>query len=107
MRRYGGKLLFTFLTIMFYLTSFKIVSAQQYKSWKNVLYISSYSPNYEIFSDQLEGIKDGIEKDVNIQMEYMDSRRFLDEENVNKFYELLKYKLENNKKYDVIILADD
>ena len=60
---------------------------------ENVLYISSYSPNYEIFSDQLEGIKDGIEKDVNIQMEYMDSRRFLDEENVNKFYELLKYKL--------------
>ena len=107
MRRYGGKLSFTFLTIMFYLTSFNIVSAQQYKSWKNVLYISSYSPNYETFSDQLEGIKDGIEKDVNIQMEYMDSRRFLDEENVNKFYELLKYKLENNKKYDVIILADD
>ena len=92
---------------MCYLTSFNIVSASQYENWKNVLYISSYSPNYETFSDQIEGIENGIDRNINIQMEYMDTRRFFDEENVNKFYELIKYKVKNNKKYDAIILADD
>jgi signal transduction histidine kinase/ABC-type uncharacterized transport system substrate-binding protein len=101
------KLLVIFFIIIGCLISFKEVNANQYESWKNVLYISSYSPNYETFSDQLAGIKKGIDKEINIQMEYMDSRRFLDKENTDKFYELLKYKLENNKKYDVVILADD
>ena len=74
---------------------------------KHVLFISSYNPNVETFSDQIEGIQSGINEDVNLQIEYMDSRTFLGEENKEKFYELLKHRLRDQKGYDAVILGDD
>lgn len=74
---------------------------------KHVLFISSYNPNVETFSDQIEGIQSGINEYVNLQIEYMDSRTFLGEENKEKFYELLKQKLRGKKGYDAVILGDD
>ena len=74
---------------------------------KNILFISSYNPSIETFSDQIEGIQTGINEDINLQIEYMESRTFLGEENRKKFYELLKYRLRDQKGYDLIILGDD
>lgn len=107
MGEYCHKIIAIFYIIVLCFIPFNKANAHNYEERKKVLYISSYSPNYETFSDQLIGIKEGIKKDVDIQMEYMDSRQFFDKEDNSNFYELIKYKLKNDKKYDAIILADD
>ncbi|WP_373600972.1 sensor histidine kinase [Paraclostridium bifermentans] len=107
MQRYCHKIIAIFYIIVFCFIPFDKANAHNYEDREQVLYISSYSPNYETFSDQLIGIKDGIKKDVDIQMEYMDSKQFFDEEDNSNFYELIKYKLKNDKRYDAVILADD
>lgn len=107
MQRYCHKIIAIFYIIVFCFIPFDKANAHNYEDREQVLYISSYSPNYETFSDQLIGIKDGIKKDIDIQMEYMDSKQFFDEEDNSNFYELIKYKLKNDKKYDAVILADD
>lgn len=95
------------LVIVVWFLAFNITYANEKEVESNVLFISSYNPNLETFSDQIGGIHAGINEDVNLQIEYMDSRTFLGEKNKEKFYELLKHRLRGNKGYDVVILGDD
>lgn len=95
------------LVILGWFLAFNITYANEEEGEKNVLFISSYNPNLETFSDQIGGIHVGINEDVNLQIEYMDSRTFLGEKNKEKFYELLKHRLRGKKGYDVVILGDD
>ncbi len=44
---------------------------------------------------------------VELDVEYMDSKRFVDETSRQAFYEYLAYKLANLPPYDVIIVSDD
>lgn len=74
---------------------------------KNVLLINSYSPNSLAIDSQLSGIVKHLGTDTNIQVEYMDSGNFNGPGNEENFYNLLKYKVDNYKKFDLIILADD
>lgn len=74
---------------------------------KDILFISSYNPNFVTFNDQVLGIEDGMNNNAELQIEYMDFRSFSDEENENNFYNLLKYKINNYKNFDAIILGDD
>lgn len=75
--------------------------------YKHVLYISSYNPNFVSFNDQINGIKKEMGDDVVLQIEYMDSKTFSSKENEENFYNSIKYKLKNYKKFDVVVCGDD
>jgi len=79
------------------------------KQKNRILFISSYNSSFPIFFQQIDGIKSVLtDKDSIIDLEFMDSKRFFKEENILNFYNLLKYKIENNPiKYDAIIVGDD
>ena|GEM_PF-575782 len=75
---------------------------------KRVLFISSYSPSFETFFYQVEGLKSILDvNNVTLDIEFMDTKRFYTEENYSNFYNSLKYKLDNSDAYDVIIVGDD
>lgn len=75
---------------------------------KKVLLISSYSPSFETFFDQIEGIKSQFEdRNIVLDIEFMDSKRLFTYENMTNFYISLKYKLDNLSPYDLILSADD
>ncbi|MEG2787856.1 MAG: HAMP domain-containing sensor histidine kinase [Romboutsia sp.] len=74
---------------------------------KNILFISSYSPNFTSFNDQVDGLLDWLESDYDLQIEYMDGKKFKGKESEENFYNLLKFKIKNYKKFDAIILGDD
>ncbi len=75
---------------------------------KRVLMISSYSPSFMTFFHQIDGVKSVLEElDVTLDIEFMDSKRFYTEENLNNFLVSLSYKLSNQPPYDVIITSDD
>ncbi|MGL5330503.1 MAG: hypothetical protein ACRDD7_14625, partial [Peptostreptococcaceae bacterium] len=74
---------------------------------KKVLYISSYSPHFSSYDNQLSGLVKGLGQNVNLQVEYMDYGTFPEVENEMNFYNLLKYKINKYKKFDAVILADD
>ena len=91
------------ICILISLLPYKVYAAEK----REILFISSYAPNHLNFNEQVNGIKSGLESDVELQIEYMDSKTFDSEENEENFYNLLKYKLSNYKKFDAIILGDD
>ena len=74
---------------------------------KQILFISSYNPNFISFNDQIAGIEDGIDEDIDLQIEYMDFRTFSDYTNEENFYKLLKYKINIYNDFDAIVLGDD
>ncbi len=73
---------------------------------KQILFISSYNPNFISFNDQIAGIQDET-GDTELQIEYMDFRTFSDYKNEENFYNLLKYKISSYDDFDAIILGDD
>lgn len=75
---------------------------------KRVLLIASYHPGFPTFFRQVEGVKSVFDSlPVQLDVEFMDSKRFYTPENLNRFYKLLKYKLSQTGAYDVIMTADD
>ncbi len=81
----------------------------------HVLFISSYSENFETVDLQKEGIQDCFREenrnnnaDIDLDIYYMDMKKFDTTENENNFYESLKYKLEHTgDQYDAVLLGDD
>jgi len=74
-----------------------------------ILFIGSYNSSFPVFFQQIDGIKSVLtEKDYIIDLEFMDSKRFFQEKNIDNFYNSIKYKMENSPdKYDAIIVGDD
>ncbi|MBN2595891.1 MAG: PAS domain S-box protein [Marinifilaceae bacterium] len=99
MKRWISVLLFFILLLPFG------ISAQENK---HVLLISSYNSRFPTYSQQINGIKSVLDTaDVNIDVEFMDSKRFTDPETYDLFYKSLKNKLANSIKYNAILIADD
>ena len=73
------------------------VYAEENKTKKlDVLFISAYNSGFISFEDQVEGIKVGLNNNVNLKVEYMDLKTMASEENEIKFYNLfhpIKWKL--------------
>lgn len=85
-------------------TSGTAAGAEQY----HVLMICSYDAEFMTYSDQMEGLRSLLpEQQYDIDVEFMDTKRFNSEEDILKFYDMLKYKLEQLEPYDLVILADD
>lgn len=74
---------------------------------KRVLFISSYSYGWDTVQIQIEGIKSGLDEDVVLDYEFMDTKRVDDEDSRKLFYNGLAYRMSKVESYDVIILGDD
>lgn len=75
---------------------------------KNVLFISSYNESFLSVPDQITGVKSVLEPaNVHVDLEYMDTKRFVTEESDRLFYEMIRYKIEHLPAYDAIIVGDD
>ena len=73
----------------------------------NILFISSYDFNFISFDDQIAGIKDGLNNNVNLRVEYLDSELIRSEKSIENFYNIIKYTIENYDRFDAIITGDD
>ncbi|MDE6616523.1 MAG: hypothetical protein K2K35_08135, partial [Lachnospiraceae bacterium] len=72
-----------------------------------VLFISSYSYAWDTVQFQIEGIKKGISTGVTIDYEFMDTKRFNSNSDMEEFYKGFKYRMSKLEPYDVVILGDD
>lgn len=78
------------------------------ESQKHVLYISSYHPGFPTFFQQVSGLKSAFEgKNILMDIEFMDTKRFPSSETIELFRKQLSYKLQNSERYDVLVVADD
>ncbi len=74
---------------------------------KRVLFISSYAPSFNTFYKQIDGINDVFEGyPITVDMEFMDSKRYNNEENLLNFYNNISYKISQND-YDLLMVSDD
>ena len=106
-----NKLIF-FLIIIFFLIpnvyAVNIDSNEISTEPKHVLLICSYSPSFQSFFPQVDGVKSQFDgQNILLDIEFMDAKRFYTEDNMNYFYENLKYKLSCLPAYDGVIVADD
>lgn len=86
------------------LASAKGTVPEQYR----VLFVSSYSMSFDTVPLQVKGIQDVLgPQDVSLDMEFMDTKRFSEEEDLELFYRSLRNKLEKLPPYDAVILGDD
>jgi diguanylate cyclase (GGDEF)-like protein len=113
-RRYaiGALLLMMALIVLIYYLFFyrenSPFSVKEYSSVKHVLFISSYSESFETLDPQKAGIREAFAgNNIELNIEYMDMKRFNNKENEDLFYQSLKYKLQHCQKYDAILLGDD
>ena len=58
---------------------------------KEILFISSYSPEFISFKDQVKGIKYTLGDEFNLQVQYMNAKSFSNKVDESDFYNLLKY----------------
>ena len=74
----------------------------------SVLFVSSYHASFDTLPEQIRGITAAFEgTDVKWDMEFMDTKRYPDQENLDHFYALLKHKEDQGLAYDVILIGDD
>lgn len=75
---------------------------------KRILFISSYSPSFPTFFLQIEGLREELDDGRNvIDIEFMDTKRFPEPSNYERFSGSLRYKLERLPQYDIVIVSDD
>lgn len=75
---------------------------------QRILLICSYNAEFITYSEQIEGIRSVMDyNQYEIDVEFMDAKRFNSEENTLLFYQSLEYKLDHSEKYDLVLLADD
>ncbi|PLX25337.1 MAG: hypothetical protein C0599_00730, partial [Salinivirgaceae bacterium] len=99
------KVLLKFILILVLTITITSVHAHQRK---RVLYISSYNSSFPSFFNQLNGIKSILDSiPIDLDVEFMDSKRFQDKETKYLFIKSLKNKLRKKNNYDAILAADD
>ena len=81
---------------------------QDFSEPKRVLLISSYSPSFQTFFDQIEGVEEAFgDENIIFDVEFMDSKRLFTDENMANFHQSLTYKLNQLEPYDLILSSDD
>ncbi len=75
---------------------------------ERVLLISSYSPGFPTFFDQVRGVQEALaSRQVRLDIEYMDSKRLYDATSRNNFRKTIAHKLDLLPAYDLVMTADD
>ncbi|WP_372794166.1 response regulator [Pontiella sp.] len=78
------------------------------KQKTNLLLISSYHPNFPTFYQQIDGLRDVLPAErYNLDVEFMDSKRFPDAAAAALFGQYLEDKLSRLAPYDLVFTADD
>jgi len=73
-----------------------------------VLFLSSYHPAFPSFADQVNGLRQALSAGgAELDVEFLDSKRFFDKTNFDNFTRLLAYKLRHSPPYDVLVTGDD
>ena len=73
-----------------------------------VLLVSSYHPGFPTFFEQIDGLKSVFDSaGVHLDVEFMDSKRFMNQKNLSAFRNMLKMKLASLDEYDVVVTSDD
>ncbi len=83
--------------------------AQTYQETRQVLVINSYHQGYKWTDEIVAGITDQLmaeQDNVMLSVEYMDTKRLLDEAYLQKLYDLYAYKFQAQS-FDVILTSDD
>ncbi|MBO6133523.1 MAG: EAL domain-containing protein [Lachnospiraceae bacterium] len=81
---------------------------ERYKKDYHVLFISSYTESYGNVPKQVQGMKDVFyDSDVELDIEYMDAKRFPGIGYLSSFKELIEFKINKSYAYDCIITGDD
>lgn len=93
------------LTALAFVTDFKVYAKKS--DTGRVLFISSYSYAWDTVQMQIDGIVDGLGESVDIDYEFMDTKRVNTEESRRLFFENLQYRLSMVEPYDAVILGDD
>ena len=94
------------LTLLFCMVS-QVQAGDVQDDNKRVLFLSSYSYAWDTVQLQIEGIKEGIGSDIELDYEFMDTKRVDDEESRRLFTEGLAYRMSKVEPYDVLIAGDD
>lgn len=95
-----------FLKIILYLSVLVLPGSGHAAQIAQVLVINSYHPGFKWTDDIVSGIKSVLDKDVELRIEYMDTRRIFSKEYLDKLYESYRVKFEGQR-YDAIIVSDD
>ncbi len=75
---------------------------------KRVLFISAYTQSFVTVPEQIKGIQNIFrDQAIELDIEYMDTKRFDTEDKRLQFYDSLKYNLDHVPPYDAIIVGDD
>lgn len=73
-----------------------------------VLFISSYSLSFDTVPLQIKGLTDVLTQEkADLDIEFMDTKRFGEAQDIELFYQFLRNKLEKHVQYDVVIVGDD
>ena len=89
---------------------FSILKLDAYASKESprVLFICSYSESFITVPYEIKGVQNVFNKNhIHFDIEYMDAKRFPNEENTENFQKRLSYKLTQSEPYDAIVVADD
>lgn len=104
MKRIYGVLIFI-VSVFLFLGIYRQVQADTGQG--RVLFISSYSYGWDTVQLQIEGLKEGMDPDIAVDYEFMDTKRLDIEVAEQLLYERLLYTLSVVPPYDVIIVGDD
>ena len=104
MKRIYGVLVFI-ISIFLFLGICRQVQADTGQG--RVLFISSYSYGWDTVQVQIEGLKEGMDPDIAVDYEFMDTKRLDVEVAAQMLYDRLLYTLSVVPPYDVIVVGDD
>ena len=97
-----------FLLTLINLPKNEVFQTEDIEGNYQILFISSYSPEFSTFDDQLRGLEEVFHKyHLNFSYMFMDSKRFPIEQVEQLFYQEFLMKKEVIQEYEVIITADD
>lgn len=87
---------------------FPVYAKESFQDKPNVLFISSYNLSFPTIPLQIKGIQSVLtEEKADLDFEFMDTKRFSSEADLQLFYQILHNKLSKLPSYDAVILGDD
>ncbi|MCA9968764.1 MAG: hypothetical protein KC425_01040, partial [Anaerolineales bacterium] len=100
-----GKRPFPIFLILLLFAFTKAAAAAEHQ---RVLLLLSYNATFPTFYQQIDGVRGALaDRPIDLDIEFMDSKRLFDQANVASFHERLAYKLAQLPPYDLLIVADD
>ena len=96
------------LTLLIFLSVLMPVSVSAAGQKYSVLFLSSYTYSFATVPKQIEGLKSELSpENYDIDYEFMDTKRFSKDEDLDRYYDYLYSKLSVLPEYDAVVIGDD